>query len=533
MRRLCLLLICLLCLGGSTPEPERTPTLISSREDLEAIVHDPYGSYVLNADIDLGEEPWIPIPFFGMFDGAGYTIGNLTVTEPGQDTAITYDGNDKQYDTVFGGLFSVVRSAEIRNLNLMNAEISIATDRDCFLGSIAGYACDTIISDCTVYTRQKLSLTSVNVGVGGLIGFSENSSIENCEIDAELIFEDTNQDLLCEEFLGGVFSCGYGSVSSCNVRLRGYADVYGYAHNGGVIGMFKLAPKMRRATFTVQDSTVDAEIYFFEITRSRRAYCKPFVGEDSYELCRLKRNQEAHYLRKESKQGLPQRPEMCESPVYSVAVKEATCTEWGYSTYTCNECGYSFRDDYTLPRHTYQMQTVPATCTEDGCTVYTCSVCGDTFTETIPCSGHTPADWTVVLEPDVDTSGREELCCSVCGAVLEERTIHALGPTLVQSISVTKREITLHPGESATLSVSIEPEDATDKTIRFISSDPSLAVVDENGRITAIASGTATVTIFSADGNTQASCLVTVVPIPEEKKETSSFFSWLRCAPDE
>jgi uncharacterized protein YjdB len=108
-----------------------------------------------------------------------------------------------------------------------------------------------------------------------------------------------------------------------------------------------------------------------------------------------------------------------------------------------------------------------------------------------------------------------------------------LGPTLVQIISVSKREITLHPGESATLSVSIEPEDATDKTIRFISSDPSLAVVDENGKITAIAAGTTTVTVFSADGNTQASCLVTVVPIPEEKKETSSFFSWLRCAPDE
>ena len=533
MKRICIIILSVL-LGMTFPlnEPRNIAIEIATREDLMKIAEDPDGSYVLIADIDLGSNPWIPIPFGGTFDGAGHTIGNLTVTAPGEDIATTFDGNDKQYETVFGGLFSVARSAEIKDLCLLNAVISVDTDRNCFLGAIAGYASDTVLTNCSVLTRQKLTLSSVNVGLGGLVGFSENCTFTGCSVDAELTFQDVNPDVLCEEFLGGVFSCGYGSVDSCSVRLRGYADVYGYAHNGGVIGMFKLAPGMRRTMFYVQDSIVDAEIYFFEVTRSRRAYCKPIIGEDAYELCRMKRNEEAHYLRKESKQAIPQRAEPCDAPSYSAVITEPTCTDWGFTTYTCDLCGYTYRDDFTLPRHSYSIQSVPPTCTEDGYNVYNCTACGDTFRETIPCSGHMPGTWTVVLEPSAFYPGKEELRCTVCGALLEERTVPALGPTLVQGIHIIENEIILYPGESVALSVMIQPDDATDCTIRFSSSDPSVATVDETGRITAIGEGTAIVTVISTDGNAHSSVMVTV-RMHEPEPEQTSWFSWLRCARDD
>lgn len=524
-----LLLVCALGLRIPLFESESVQREISSREDLERIADDPSGRYVLTADIDLGDAAWTPIPFSGSLDGAGHTIGNLTVNAPGTDTALTYDGNDKTYDTVLAGLFSVVRSAEIKNLRILNANVSVETDQNCFLGSIAGYASDSVFTGCVVETRQSLLLTSVNAGLGGLVGFSENCTFDACDVDAELVFKDTNKDVFCEEFLGGVFSCGYGSVNASSVRLRGFAEIYGYAHNGGVIGMFKLAPGMRRITSFVQDTTVDVEISFFEITRSRRAYCKPIIGEDAYELCRLKRNQEIHYERRESREAIPERPEPCEVPAYSLVLTEPTCTEWGYTTYTCNGCGYTYRDAFQMPHHMYRTQTVPATCMENGYTEYTCSVCGDTYKETIPLSGHTPGAWVTVQAPSLTYEGTEELRCSVCGEVLEERPIPKLVAIPIERVRVAESTITLSVGESTVLSVLIDPADATDVAVRYRSDDPLVAEIDETGRITAVGEGSAVITVCSADGNVQASCTV-VVRNPAKR---NAFFSWLRCSPDD
>ncbi|MDE5551935.1 MAG: Ig-like domain-containing protein, partial [Muribaculaceae bacterium] len=49
-----------------------------------------------------------------------------------------------------------------------------------------------------------------------------------------------------------------------------------------------------------------------------------------------------------------------------------------------------------------------------------------------------------------------------------------------------------------------------DKVISCTSSDETVATVDENGLVTAVADGTAVITVKSLDGNTEASCTVTV-----------------------
>lgn len=531
MKRFGMLMITLLFLGMSVPLRETTsvPTAISDREGLERIAEDPYGSYVLTADIDLKDNPWTPILFFGTFDGGGHTIGNMTVVETGKDTGKTYDGNDKIYDTVFAGLFSIAESANISHLTLLNAKIQIETNRNCFIGAIAGYTKNSTISDCTVLTRQHLTLSSVNAGIGGAVGFCENSQFNDCNIDAELIFEDINRDVLCEEFLAGVFSCGYGSVQGGSVVLRGYADVYGYAHNGGVIGMFKLSPEIRRATCSVREVTVNIEISFFEITRSRRAYCKPIIGEDAYKICRVSRNKENRFVRSESKDGVSQRPEKCDAPEYTITITNPSCTQWGYTTYTCSECGYSYCDDYTLPQHSYRTDSVAPTCDQDGSITYTCEICGDTYTEFIPSNGHSAGDWTVIKEAGVFDPGEEAKFCKYCDTILEKREIPAKGPKLVQSIRIPESEIRMMPGETACMIIQIEPIDATDNSVLYSSSDPEVAIVDEDGIVTAQNAGTATISIASADGNAETTCLVIV----ERKERTFSLLSFLRCAKDD
>lgn len=80
----------------------------------------------------------------------------------------------------------------------------------------------------------------------------------------------------------------------------------------------------------------------------------------------------------------------------------------------------------------------------------------------------------------------------------------------VTSISLDKKSIKLEPGEQDTLIATILPDNATDKTIVWESSDTAVASV-ENGVVTAISPGTSTITAASADGEITASCLVTVI----------------------
>ena len=65
--------------------------------------------------------------------------------------------------------------------------------------------------------------------------------------------------------------------------------------------------------------------------------------------------------------------------VYTAKVTAPTCTEQGYTTYTC-ACGESYVSDYVdALGHAYTSVTIPATCTEGGWTVYTCTTCGDKY----------------------------------------------------------------------------------------------------------------------------------------------------------
>jgi len=60
------------------------------------------------------------------------------------------------------------------------------------------------------------------------------------------------------------------------------------------------------------------------------------------------------------------------------------------------------------------------------------------------------------------------------------------------------------------------PEDATDKSVAWSSSDESIATVDETGKVTALKVGSATIKVKTTDGGKETSCAVTVTPIPVE-----------------
>ena len=60
------------------------------------------------------------------------------------------------------------------------------------------------------------------------------------------------------------------------------------------------------------------------------------------------------------------------------------------------------------------------------------------------------------------------------------------------------------------LTATVEPADASDKTVSWVSSAPGVATVDGSGTVTAVSKGTATITVTTNDGNKTDTCTVTV-----------------------
>ena len=84
----------------------------------------------------------------------------------------------------------------------------------------------------------------------------------------------------------------------------------------------------------------------------------------------------------------------------------------------------------------------------------------------------------------------------------------------VLSISIPET-LTLLTGASETLSVTVLPENATFKNVTWTSTDESIATVDANGKVTAVAPGTATIIAYSADGGITATCVVSSIKLAE------------------
>ena len=79
----------------------------------------------------------------------------------------------------------------------------------------------------------------------------------------------------------------------------------------------------------------------------------------------------------------------------------------------------------------------------------------------------------------------------------------------VDSIELNETTLRINLNESYSLSVSFTPENASNKNVTWITSDPTICTVNE-GRITGLKDGKVTITCVSEDGFKKATCIVTV-----------------------
>lgn len=132
----------------------------------------------------------------------------------------------------------------------------------------------------------------------------------------------------------------------------------------------------------------------------------------------------------------------------------STCTGEGMIEYRCVRCGYHRLEGdpaaghvpgeaatCTTPQlctkcgavivnalgHDYQEDVTAPTCTEMGYTTYTCSRCGDTYKgDYTDAAGHKPGDWIIDQEPTTDSEGSKHKECTVCGETLETEEIEKI-----------------------------------------------------------------------------------------------------------
>lgn len=85
----------------------------------------------------------------------------------------------------------------------------------------------------------------------------------------------------------------------------------------------------------------------------------------------------------------------------------------------------------------------------------------------------------------------------------------------VTDVTLNKSALSLSVGDSEILVATVVPPRATDKSVVWSSSAPSVASVDQDGKVTAKSAGSAVITVTTNDGGFTASCDLTVAAITE------------------
>lgn len=159
---------------------------------------------------------------------------------------------------------------------------------------------------------------------------------------------------------------------------------------------------------------------------------------------------------------------------------------------------------------------LPAPKTEDGCYAGMFSGCSNLTAVKILATDFSADD----MEGMLDGAGSETESFDVvinpeAADAWEEIKDDVLPPDAtitkaVTGVSLDKTTLGLKVGDTATLKATVEPDDAGNKDVEWTSNDPSVATVDKDGKVTAVAKGNTKIKVTTLDGTFVAICEVTV-----------------------
>jgi len=189
----------------------------------------------LTSDIDAKDLKGLPFgsrktPFRGTFDGRGFTIKNVKLTN---DKLVNGDGNPLN-DLDFLGVFGYTDGATIKNLNIQVVEITnVSKNSSTATGGLAGYINNTLIENCHVILdkediNSKKTITASYNNVGGLVGYVNGVSIiRYCSANANV---KTSQD-----YVGGLIGQSQSKMSLTQCFAKGTVEA---GENGNTTGYY-------------------------------------------------------------------------------------------------------------------------------------------------------------------------------------------------------------------------------------------------------------------------------------------------------
>lgn len=475
---------------------EADPYLVYTASDLQGVYK--RGYYKLMNDVDLTEwinakspkEGWPAIGKNGIseifFDGGGHTVSGLWC----------------KTDAGYNGLFSNFPGGYIRNLNVKVADGKSVSGGDytgiligrfakgtinnvtvegnvastCRGGGIVGGAEDLTINSASF--AGKVTSTSKDAKLGGIAGETNGGKLTRCSANADI--EATGENTIAGGLAGVANSDISVSYSKGSVTLTGAGS---YA--GGLLGQNLSSGTVANCYSQASASSklYAAGLVAYNYGAVSNSYAKGNVSSQYYGAGVVGYNDGASATLSGCVAGNP-KVDISDQSGWTIRVLG------GFK----NDAAQPGENNYALNTIIVSVNGVPKKVNDNILDGY-----AKTEEELEQQSTYTGLGWDFGDAWSIDEGHAWPL-------------LNMVEKGLIESIVVSPETVSLQVGETCQLTATVSPADATNKTLKWVSSDRNVAKVS-NGLVTAVSEGTATITVLSTDGTGKsAQVVVTVTP---------------------
>lgn len=455
--------------------------------------HDYY--FKQTTDLDLSDiVNWDPIGysggcyFAGHYDGGGYTISNAKSTGKNDDEGFAT-----------AGIFGWVAFGSVKNLTVKNADFFAEGNKNMsYAGGVLAVAYSCTVENCSVYNSKIESRRDPNNNsnyAGGITGIALSSSFEECASVENTIRHGS--------FGGGFIGSLDGEDSNftncyvANCIVTGCSDTISNSTlSGGFLGASMDGDAILNSCFVyncvAQPNTTSKGEDCFAVFTPNTQYGKVVAKSHVY-----------YYDANNAKVN--------DGELEGAVSK--TVDEFANGN-VARLLGNAF----TQGKDGYPVFPVPATGITLNHSTLSLAVGGSVaLTATLTPENATDAVvWSSNNKEIAEVSNNGTVTAKALGTATITATVGSYTATCevtvavpVTGVSLDKATMSLTAGSTGTLTATITPENATNKNLTWTSDNEAVVAVSD-GVVSAVAAGTANITVTTADGGKTATCVVTV-----------------------